>query len=159
MRRRLPVPQVTGRVPETAHPVDFDEMMNEVTSVPLEGAALLMRLRRTYVAVALAAAFVVALIIGALGGIWDGPSSYGDRIDALVERTCEIVRDIAGDAAAGVDTVSQTRDRLKHLLDGYGVTAPVDIQTPLRNTVAAMTNTTRDASLGRLESACSARGF
>ena len=118
-----------------------------------------MSVRRTTFAAALAAAFVVALILGALGGIWDGPSSYSDRIDALVERTCEIVRDIAGDAAARVDTVSETRDRLKHLLDGYGVNAPANIQTPLRDTVAAMTNVTRDASLGRLESACSARGF
>jgi hypothetical protein len=118
-----------------------------------------MRVRRTTVAVALAVAFVVALIIGALVGLWDGPSSYSDRIDALVERTCEIVRDIAADAATGVDTVSETRNRLKHLLDGYGVNAPADIQTPLRNTVAAMTDVTLDASLGRLESACSARGF
>jgi sugar phosphate isomerase/epimerase len=118
-----------------------------------------MRVRRTTVAVALAAAFVVALIIGALGGIWAGPSSHSDRIDALVERTCEIVRDIAGDAAAGVNTVSETRGRLKHLLDGYGVNAPADIQTALRNTVGAMTTVTLDASLGRLESACSVRGF
>jgi hypothetical protein len=118
-----------------------------------------MRVRRTTVAVVLAAAIVVALIIGAFGGIWEGPSSYSERISALVERTCEIVRDIAGDAAAGVDTVSETRDRLRHLLDGYGVNAPADIQVPLRNTVTARTNVTLDASLGRLESACSARGF
>jgi hypothetical protein len=118
-----------------------------------------MSVRRTTVAITLAAAFLVAFIIGALSGIWDGPSSYSDRIDALVERTCEIVRDIAGDAAAGVDTVSETRDRLKHLVDGYGVNAPPDIQTALRDTLAAMTGVTLDASLGRLESACSARGF
>jgi hypothetical protein len=95
-----------------------------------------VRVRRTTVAVALAGSFVVAFIIGALGGIWDRPSSYSDRIDALVDRTCEIVRDIARDAAAGGDTVTETRDRLKHLLDGYGVNAPVDIQAPLRSTVA-----------------------
>ena len=118
-----------------------------------------MRVRRTTVALALAAAFVVALIISALGGFWGGPSSYGERIDALVERTCEIVRDIAGGAAAGADTVSESRDRLKHLLDGYGVNAPADIQTPLRNTVAAMTDVSFGASLARLDSACSARGF
>ena len=118
-----------------------------------------MRVGRATVAVALAAAFVVALIISALGGFWDGPSSYSERINALVERTCEIVRDIAGDAAAGVDTASESRDRLKHLLDGYGVNAPADIQTPLRNTVAAMTDVSLDAGLGRLNSACSARGF
>ena len=77
-----------------------------------------MRVRRTTVAVALAA-FVVALLMVALGGIRGGPSSsYSERVDALVERTCEIVRDIAGDAAAGVVSVSETRDRLKHLLDG-----------------------------------------
>jgi len=118
-----------------------------------------MRVRRTIVAVALAAAFVVALNISALGGFWGGPSSYSERIKALVERTCEIVRDIAGDAAAGVDTVSESRDRLKHLLDGYGVNAPADIQTPLRNTVAAMTDVSLGAGLERLNSACLARGF
>jgi hypothetical protein len=94
-----------------------------------------------------------------LGGFWGGPPSCSERIDALVERTCEIVRDIAGDAAAGVDTVSESRDRLRHLLDGYGVNAPADIQTPIRNTVAAMTDVSFGAGLGRLESACSARGF
>jgi hypothetical protein len=93
-----------------------------------------------------------------LGSFWGGPPSYSERIDALVERTCEIVRDIAGDAAAGVDTASESRDRLEHLLDGYGVNAPADIQTPLRNTVAAMTDVTLGAGLGRLISACSARG-
>jgi hypothetical protein len=117
-----------------------------------------MSIRRT-VAVALAAAFVVALIIGAVGGFWSAPSSYSERIDALAERTCEIARDIAGDAAAGIDTVSETRDRLKHLLDGYGVSAPADIQTPLRNTVAATTDVSLGSGLGRLNSACSARGF
>jgi hypothetical protein len=124
----------------------------------LEGAALLMMVRRTTVGLVLAGALVVSLFIGALGGIWDGPSSYRERIDALVDRTCEIVREIAGDAM-DVDTVSETRDRLKHLLDGYGANVPADIQTPLRNAVAARTDVTLDASLGRLESACSARGF
>lgn len=118
-----------------------------------------MRVRRTAVAVALAAAFVVAFIISALGGFWGGPSSHSERVNALVERTCEIVRDIAGDAAAGVDTVSESRDRLNHLLDGYGVNAPADIQTPLRNTVSAMTDVSLGAGLGRLNSACSARGL
>lgn len=118
-----------------------------------------MSVRRTTMALALAAAFVVALIISVLGGFWRGPASYGERINALVERTCEIVRDIAGDAAAGVDTVTESRDRLNHLLDGYGVNAPADIQTPLRNTVAAMTDVSLGAGLGRLKSACSARGF
>ena len=118
-----------------------------------------MMVPRTTVALVLAGALAVALFIGAFGGIWDGPSSYSERIDALVDRTCEIVRDIAGDAAADVDTVSETRDRLKHLLDGYGANVPADIQTPLRNAVAARTDVTLDASLGRLESACSARGF
>lgn len=118
-----------------------------------------MRVRRTTVAVALAAAFVVALIISALGGLWGGPSSYKERINTLVDRTCEIVRDIAGDAAAGVDTLKESRDRLKHLLDGYGVNAPADIQTPIRNTVAAMTEVSLGAGLRRLNSACSARGF
>jgi hypothetical protein len=88
-----------------------------------------------------------------------GRLATAKRIDALVERTCEIVRDIVGDAAAGVDTVSESRDRLKHLLEGYGVNAPADIQTPLRNTVAAKTDVSLGAALGRLTSACSARGF
>jgi hypothetical protein len=118
-----------------------------------------MGVRRTIVAVVLAATFVVALIVGAFGGIWGGPSSYSERIDALVDRTCEIVRDIARDAAAEVDTVSETGDRLKHLLDGYGANVPADIQTPLRNTVAAKMDISLGSGLGRLKSACSARGF
>jgi hypothetical protein len=75
--------------------------MNDVHRY-VEGAAPLMRVRRTTVALALAAAFVVALIISALGGIWGGPPSYSERIDALVERTCEIVRDIAGTRPRGL---------------------------------------------------------
>jgi hypothetical protein len=47
--------------------------------VRVEGAALLMRVRRTTVALALAAAFVVVLIISALGGFWGGPPSYGEK--------------------------------------------------------------------------------
>lgn len=44
--------------------------MNEVHRYLSKGAALLMRVRRTTVAVALAAAFVVALIITTLGVGW-----------------------------------------------------------------------------------------
>lgn len=118
-----------------------------------------MRVRRAIVVVFLAAMFLVALIVGVFGGIWGGRSSYSERIDALVARTCEIVRDIAGDSVAEVDTVSETRDRLKHLLDGYGANVPADIQIALRNAVAARTDVALGAGLERLRSACSARGF
>jgi len=121
-----------------------------------------MRARRGFiVAMVIAALVVVGAIIVAFGGNW-GTDSYSERVDALVARMCEITRDIAGDAADGVDTLSETRDRYKHLLEGYGVNAPADIRTPLRNAVSALTAEGADAlgrSVGRLESACRSRGF
>jgi hypothetical protein len=91
--------------------------------------------RQAYiVATTIAIVIGVAVIIDAYVG------DRGDGSGARVERTCEIVRDIAADAAAGVDTEGRTRDRLEHLLDGYGVDAPADIQTPLRDAVAATTD-------------------
>ena len=107
------------------------------------------------------ALIVVGTLITTFDGNW-GSDSYSERVDALVARMCEIVRDIAGDAAHGVDTLSETRDRLRHLLDGYGVNAPADIRAQLRDAVAALTAEGTDAldsSVGRLESACRSRGF
>jgi hypothetical protein len=62
----------------------------------------------------------------------------------------------------GVDTTFETRDRFKDLLDGYGESAPADIAIPLRDIVAALTsldNTALSSAVGRLDSACSSRGF
>jgi hypothetical protein len=106
-------------------------------------------------------AYILATMIALLIGVTLVINRYqgDDRGSALVERSCEIVRDIARDAAAGVDTMSRTRDRLEHLLDGYGVNAPADIRTPLRDAVAATTDVTLETSMERLGSACSARGL
>jgi hypothetical protein len=104
-------------------------------------------------------AMSIALMIGLAVIINVFNSSPDSGTSALVERTCEIVRDITGDGDEGVNTVSETQDRLQHLLDGYGVRAPADIQAPLRDSVAATSEVVLDASLGRLESACSMRGL
>jgi hypothetical protein len=110
--------------------------------------------RQAYIAATTIALLIgVAVIVNAYDGDRDGGSG------ALVERTCEIVRDIAGDAASGVDTVSETRARLDHLLEGYGVRAPEDIQTRLRGAVAATTDVGLETSMDRLGSACSSRGL
>lgn len=103
----------------------------------------------------------LALAVGALA--LSGCNSSGDSgSDALVERTCEIFRDISGDAADGVDSLDETRDRFRDLLNGYGEAAPSDIAGPLRDVVSALTNFDTDAlesAVGRLDSACSSRGF
>jgi hypothetical protein len=110
--------------------------------------------RQAYILVTTIALLIgVTLIIRAYEGDEDAGAS------ALVERTCEIVRDIARDAAGGVDTASRTRERLQHLLDGYGVNAPADIQASLRESVAATTDAMLENSLQRLGSACSRRGL
>jgi len=117
-----------------------------------------MRFRRT-VALALAAAFFVALIIIALGGLWGGPPSYSEGIDvSLVERTCEIVRDITGDAAAGGCQRERITGSAQTLTRRVWRERSGHIQTPLRNAVAAKTDVSLGAGLGRLDSACSARG-
>jgi hypothetical protein len=89
-------------------------------------------------------------------------SSSSDGTDALTERTCEIFRDISADAANGVDNLSETRDRFRDLLNGYGEAAPPDIASSLQDVVAALTNVDADAlqdAISRLDSACSSRGF
>jgi hypothetical protein len=117
--------------------------------------------------------FIVAMVIvglivlGAIINAFDGDSGGGSTSsdsgsDALTERTCEIARDISQDAADEVNTTFETRDRFKDLLDGYGESAPADIAIPLRDIVAALTsldNTALSSAVGRLDSACSSRGF
>jgi hypothetical protein len=105
---------------------------------------------------------VLGAIINAFDGDSNGGSSTSDSSDALTERTCEIARDISQDAADGVDTTFETRDRFKDLLDGYGESALADIAIPLRDIVAALTsldNAALSSAVGRLDSACSSRGF
>jgi hypothetical protein len=117
--------------------------------------------------------FIIAMVVvgfivlGAIINAFDGDSGGGstpsdDGSDALTERTCEIARDISQDAADGVDTTTETRDRFKDLLDGYGQSAPADIAVPLRDIVAALTsldNAALRSAVGQLDSACSSRGF
>ena len=104
--------------------------------------------RQVYIlATTIALLIGVTLIVNAYESDDDGPG-------ALVERTCEIVRDIARDAAAGVDTASRTRERLEHLLEGYGVNAPANIRTPLQDAVGATTDVAFETSMERLRSAC-----
>jgi hypothetical protein len=81
--------------------------------------------------------------------------------DSGTELTCSYFRDIARDAADGVDTLDETRERLKDLLDGYGLTAADDVRAALRAVVAALTSDL-DAAAGavtRMGAACSRHGF
>jgi len=112
------------------------------------------------VAMVIAGLFVLGAIINAFDGDSDSGSSSSDSSDALTERTCEIARDISQDAVDGVDTTFETRDRFKDLLDGYGVSAPADIATPLRDIVAALTsldNAALSSAVDQLDSACLSR--
>lgn len=114
------------------------------------------------IAMVIVGLIVLGAIINAFDGDSNGGSSTSDSSDALTERTCEIARDISQDAADGVDTTFETRDRFKDLLDGYGESAPADIAIPLRDIVAALTsldNAALSSAVGRLDSACSSRGF
>jgi hypothetical protein len=56
---------------------------------------------------------VLGAIINAFDGDSGGGATSSDNSDALTERTCEIARDISQDAADGVDTTFETRDRFK----------------------------------------------
>lgn len=90
-----------------------------------------------------------------------GCGATGSDNEALVQRTCEIFREIAG-AAGNVDTLQETRDRLKDLYDGYGTAAPPEIQGPLRDMVSAVTQGDVDSlsdSVRRMDAACTARGY
>jgi hypothetical protein len=81
--------------------------------------------------------------------------------DALTNRTCEIVRDIAADASDGVDSPGEMRDRFKALLDGYGEAAPASIAAPLRSLVGALTTgdiATATDDLAQLDAACTSFG-
>jgi hypothetical protein len=102
---------------------------------------------------------IVAMVIGGLIVLgWIGNAVGGDSDSG----TCEIARDISSDAADGVDTLAETRDRFKDLLDGYGEAAPSDIAAPLRDTVAALTSLDDNAlssAVTELDSACSSRGY
>lgn len=124
--------------------------------------------RSTKIAIAIIGSVVVIGIIGAVATQQpsttneeetDGTSSASDS-DALVQRTCEIFRDIAADAGE-VDSLAETRTRFKDLLNGYGEAAPPDIASPLRGIVSALTNNDVDqleSAVGELDSACSSRG-
>lgn len=114
------------------------------------------------VAMVIVGLIVLGAIINAFDGDSDGGSSSSDSSDALIERTCEIARDISSDVSDGVDTIPEARDRFKDLLDGYGQAAPSDIAGPLRQIVASLTQgetTQLEVAVGNLDSACAARGF
>lgn len=105
---------------------------------------------------------VMIWITSALSGGDAGGQQAASDGDALTARTCEIFRDIAADGADGVDTIAEGRERFKHLLDGYGQSAPSDIAGPLRSLVAALTNLDLDAAgnaVTQVSSACSTRGY
>ncbi len=105
---------------------------------------------------------VIIWIVGAAYGSGASGPAAGSEGDALTARTCEIFRDIAGDGASGIDTIAEGRERFKHLLDGYGNSAPSDIAGPLRSLVAALTNLDLDAAgnaVTQISSACSMRGY
>ncbi|MGH3690502.1 MAG: hypothetical protein ACRDT7_10130 [Microbacterium sp.] len=92
----------------------------------------------------------------ACGSSAGGGDGGGDG-DAVVERSCEIIVDITNDAADSVDTLAETRDRFKDLLDGYGVSLPAGMQADLRDVVSALTtgdNTLLESALNGLVAAC-----
>jgi hypothetical protein len=111
-----------------------------------------------------AAIIVVTLIgIGVVVSAIDSDSDGGSDSsgDALIERTCDIARDISADVSDGVDTIPEARDRFKDLLDGYGEAAPPDIAGPLRQIVSSLTTgetTQLQIAVEDLESACAAHG-
>jgi hypothetical protein len=124
--------------------------------------------RSTKIAIGVVGAVLVLGVIGALvterepSDERGGGSSSSDSTDALTERTCEIFRDISRDAANGVDNLSETRDRFRDLLNGYGEAAPTDIASALQDVVAALTDLDTDAlesAVGRLDDACLSRGL
>lgn len=145
-----------GRILEVQRHRVLAQGYPEPFPVPMEGRGGRRRtIRRTGAVVAFT---VVALLSGCTTTSDDG--SGDDGSDALVERTCEIFRDIAADAGE-VDSLAETRTRLKDLLNGYGEAAPPDIASPLRGIVSALTNNDVDqleSAVGELDSACSSRG-
>jgi hypothetical protein len=112
----------------------------------------------------IAASLIVLGVIGYLNESDSGGGSSGSdgSSDALIERTCEIARDISADVSDGVDTIPEARERFKDLLDGYGEAAPPDIAGPLRQVVSSLTTgetTQLQVAVGDLDSACASRGF
>jgi hypothetical protein len=110
---------------------------------------------------------VVVLLIAGGSAIFGGndggcTDSGGDDTSALESRSCEIIRDIASDYSSGVDSLSETRDRLKDLLNGYGQSLPADLAVPLQGVVSGLTTGRIGLaadSLKSLDSACSSRGY
>jgi hypothetical protein len=105
--------------------------------------------------------YVIVGVVLAVGLFLRCTGSDTSDDEALVERTCEIFRDIAGDAG-NVDTLAETRKRLKDLYDGYGTAAPPEIQGPLRDMVSAVTQGDVDSlgnAVDRMDVACSNRGY
>lgn len=77
--------------------------------------------------------------------------------DAVLERLCEIHMDIVNDAADGVDTLAETRERYRDLLEGYGSAVGGPPEQTLREVVSALTTgrTRRlEEALLRLTSIC-----
>lgn len=105
---------------------------------------------------------VFVAIAATSGGNDDNAADSGSSSDAVNQRSCEIMREIANDSSSGIDTLVETRDRFKDLLSGYGVGLPADLGLPLRNLVADLTQGRYDSAaddISSLDTACTARGF
>lgn len=123
--------------------------------------------RGTTVTIVIVSLIVLGIIVSAFDKNSEALSGSGgsDSSDstgnALIERTCEIARDISADVSDGVDTIPEARDRFKDLLDGYGEAAPADIAGPLRQIVSSLTTgetTQLQGAVDDLDSACAAHG-
>src|SRR4029450_5060709 len=114
----------------------------------------------TTVAIIVATFIGIGVVVSAAtdSGSDGGSDSSGD---ALIERTCDIARDISAAVSDGVDTIPEARDRFKDLLDGYGEAAPPDIAGPLPQIVGSLTTgetTQLQVAVDDLDSACAAHG-
>ncbi|GIU97388.1 MAG: hypothetical protein KatS3mg013_1191 [Actinomycetota bacterium] len=80
--------------------------------------------------------------------------------ETLDRETCLAARDILQDASDRVDTLAETRERLRDLLDDLGRFASPDIQEPLRRAVSAVTTLDPESlgsALDDLVAACEQR--
>ena len=109
-------------------------------------------------------AVVAIVVIEALsnGNTSSSSDIGGSDSSAIDERTCEIFRDISAAAADHIDSLDETRDRLKDLYEGYGQSTSPAIQSSLRALVGSMTVGDYGAAaddIPAVGAACSTEGF
>lgn len=99
-----------------------------------------------------------SIVVACLAAVLMAACSPSDESEDLtLERTCEIYVDIAADAADGVDTPDETRERFRDLADGYGRILGGETEAALRAIVAALTTGTAEdlhQALNRMQRVC-----